>query len=233
MDYLSLLGASPDDLFDRLEARKWLRKTAMDGYYVYLLWRVDKDVPIPFYVGKGTGLRFVHHEAERKSRNNFHRWRIISYLRQTSSPVKYSFPLIKSPEEDALEEEMRIVSVVGRHAERTGPLTNLTIGGENRPSRPVYAADALYSSVTAAAAALAVHPPAITRRIKRGWSGYYYVDEGQREQVAPHRKYAVVINNIEYPNQSTAAAAMGIPLPTIQWRIQNRKPGYVSANPFI
>lgn len=104
-------------------------------------------------------------------------------------------------------------------------------GSESPVSRAVVADGVRHETLAQAAAALGVHPPAIVRRIKRGWPGYYYEEEGQRPQTKPHRKYAVRVHGIEYPSFVAAGNALGVAHQTIRCRTLAGAPGYSCDNP--
>lgn len=77
---------------------------------------------IPFYVGKGTGKRC----ASFKTRSAF--WKSVS------KNGWYFSILFRGTEQDCLDLELRIVKKIGRRDLSTGPLVNLTSGGDGMRS---------------------------------------------------------------------------------------------------
>ena len=97
----------------------------MDDFYVYVLF---DHFGIPRYIGKGRGDRWHHHEV-RKSKN----YPKNAFIRETMRTLG-EIPKIKLrehiTEREAFETEIALISAIGRLNIRTGPLTNLTDGGE-------------------------------------------------------------------------------------------------------
>lgn len=88
----------------------------------------------PFYVGKGKNNRAESHlhECNLKAERNRHKSNTIrKILKQKLTPI-----IIKAfetdVEEDAFNEEIRLIALFGRADLKKGPLTNLTDGGEGK-----------------------------------------------------------------------------------------------------
>jgi uncharacterized protein len=110
----------------RDEAHQHLRNYPQ-RHYVYVLL---KPCGTPFYVGKGIGARvFAHESAARNTVDKSHKLNTIRALHNAGSLVLYSITICQSAA-DALTRERELIQLFGRHDLGTGPLTNLTDGGE-------------------------------------------------------------------------------------------------------
>jgi uncharacterized protein len=110
----------------RDEAQQRLRNCPQ-RHYVYVLL---KPCGTPFYVGKGIGARvFAHESAARNTADKSHKLNTIRALHTAGSSILYSITFCQS-EADALTKERELIQLFGRHDSGTGPLTNLTDGGE-------------------------------------------------------------------------------------------------------
>lgn len=212
-------------------SRKW---------YVYAIWRSDGAAPIPFYVGKGRGYRVMHHELPSKGGRNLHKQRIIDLHRARGLPLGYTLSFYAS-ERSAFCAECRLIARLGRRGIGTGVLANLTDGGEgtaghiglrgdaNPRARAVMADGERFAYVGAAAAKHGVDTTLILFRIRNGWPGYYYEDEGQRPPkrgiTRRYRKEVSVLGRV-YPSLSEAARATGLRLSLIAARIARGWAGY-------
>ncbi len=102
-------------------------------YYVYAY--IDPHTSIPFYIGYGHGTRSIDHLNEAKSRTNRvptnpHKINKIKQLINTGVE-----PIIRIIDDNltkqtAKELEVFLIEFVGRRVDGTGPLTNLTGGGD-------------------------------------------------------------------------------------------------------
>jgi hypothetical protein len=92
-------------------------------FYVYL--HIRKDNGVPFYVGKGHGIRY-----NQKDRKNNHWKNIVN---------KYDFDTIFLEENltelDAFELEKYWIMRIGRISDNSGPLVNITTGGDGCAGR--------------------------------------------------------------------------------------------------
>lgn len=239
-DYLAELDCSAEAITSLQTAWSIVRSTA-DRWYVYVLWRLDLYRPIPFYVGKGRKYRFTHHEMRSELPLNPHKRRIIERHEKLGLKIGYSIHAYDLDEQDALDAEAALIEKLGRRNRNLGPLTNLTNGGEgtsghlglrgdtNPKSRAVFANGRRYAWMGAAAATLDIEPSALSHRIKNGWPGYYYEDEGQRParvRLLERYRRAVVAEGGQYPSLSDASRATGIDVRQIYKRIHYGWPGY-------
>jgi len=100
------------------------------GHFYY------KDVDLefefePFYVGKGCGRRYLSHLGSSKSATkNENRFKRISRIRQASETPIVLKVLKDVTENESLAKEVKIIHAIGRKNINTGPLTNLSGGGE-------------------------------------------------------------------------------------------------------
>lgn len=112
--------------------------------YVYVLVRPDTGQP--FYIGKGKGDRWMHHEMRNKTKND-HKGRVISLLLECGLGIDKFKVAEALSNDEACAMEKALIAMIGRHPH--GPLTNRTDGGEGL-----------------------VNPTAEVReRIGRGWRG--------------------------------------------------------------
>ena len=114
------------DLFDATSVRGKLRESF--PFYVYVLCRPCGE---PFYVGKGVKLRCLQHEAEaRNTKSLTHKLNVIRSLHRQGLNVFYHIDSSFLDEASAHERERTLISEIGRHDLKSGPLTNQTDGGE-------------------------------------------------------------------------------------------------------
>jgi hypothetical protein len=122
-----LLGSSIIYSHEKDLVRETLRKN-IDSFYVYLLGHPNG---IPFYVGKGKKDRVFCHEANAiNTHHKSYKLNTIRALHKGKLPVYYYIDSFHSSEAEAHSRERFLIQSIGRHDLKTGPLTNLTDGGE-------------------------------------------------------------------------------------------------------
>jgi hypothetical protein len=94
------------------------------NFYVYFLDRLDGT---PFYVGRGTGNRWLMHEYKAK-RGRSYKDNIICQIRDAGFPVPKRKVAEGLTHAEANALEIEIIAKLGRHPH--GPLVNMTAGGE-------------------------------------------------------------------------------------------------------
>jgi hypothetical protein len=117
-------------LFDAMDvgAASEAIRIASKRFYVYVLVRPDGE---PFYVGKGLGKRLFNHEAEARNTNlRTHKLNVIRSIVRSGGEVGYALPHFCENEAEAHGIETKLISSIGRHDLKKGPLTNQTDGGE-------------------------------------------------------------------------------------------------------
>jgi hypothetical protein len=103
-------------------------KVSNKSFYVYVLLRLDGQ---PFYVGKGIRNRIFNHEAEaRNTTLKTHKLNLIRTIIKTGGELRYALPHFCDDEAEAHVFEVKLISSIGRHDLKKGPLTNQTDGGE-------------------------------------------------------------------------------------------------------
>ena len=116
-----------------------------DHYYVYALLDARRpgtyqyeDLMFdyePFYIGKGSNDRMYAHVSVVKKQGidcNIVKSRKINAILKEGLNVKYKKLYQYQPEDRALSLEIDVTKKIGRLNIKTGPLTNLTEGGEKR-----------------------------------------------------------------------------------------------------
>ena len=242
-NYFEMLGLAPCDLLSREAVLEVVRSAPKGAHYVYSLWIADRAEPKPFYIGKGTGRRVLGHEASHQRAVNSVKWRILSRMRSKGIRPNFAIHAMDVPIEDALALEINLIARVGRLIAKTGPLANITEGGEGirgmrgengYTSIPVIAEGRRFSCFVEADAALGIHKGRTRYLVENGHPGYYR--EGQPQKM-PWRKghpakaehpmaRAVVADGTRYGLLGEAAAALGVGSPCIIQRINFGWPGY-------
>jgi len=100
-------------------------------FYVYVYYKPNGT---PFYVGKGKGKRYLSHlqEAKKEITSDCNRLKISTIrkiLRSGQEPI-IKVINVNLEENNAFELEEYLISTIGRIDLGTGPLTNLTKGGD-------------------------------------------------------------------------------------------------------
>lgn len=91
---------------------------------------------LPFYVGKGNGRRMYAHVFEAKSKrdgeyvNNKPHHCLIREILNEGLDIIYEKVLFNVSEDQALKKERNLIEELGRINQQTGPLLNLTAGGQ-------------------------------------------------------------------------------------------------------
>lgn len=96
-------------------------------FYVYLLF----DGDVPFYVGKGSGTRMYNHYKQATQTNKRHP--VLDKIRQmlrADKKIRYEKIFESDDSAEAYLIEIKTISSIGRRNLGTGPLLNLTDGGE-------------------------------------------------------------------------------------------------------
>jgi len=216
----------------------------MEDFYVYLLWKMYGDEPLPFYVGKGHKDRIIKHESPSEIQN-LHKVNIIKKHKKFSIDVGYSILSWHKLEEDAFRKEVELISNIGRADLFQGSLTNKTDGGDGtrghlapkrgdvHNARVIYAVvDNLctrFACIEDCAEKLGVEGGTVTARIRNGWPGYYYEDEGQQPLCKDFRgKYRRLVHTPEgnFESLSDAARQLGISFKQIHKWISRGWEGY-------
>lgn len=122
----SQCGWHEGGLMDRPRLRNILRE-CRDHSYLYVLCRPDGQ---PFYIGKGKGDRVLHHEREALGPGRSHKLNVIRSVVAKGGAIRYRLLGRFEHEAVCLAREIEEIRQVGRHDLGTGPLTNLTAGGE-------------------------------------------------------------------------------------------------------
>lgn len=239
-DYLAELGTSRADL--HMPNRGLPRRAGLLGaFYVYVLWADLPTGPVPFYVGKGTRSRYSAHWRRDDLKADTWCSRVIRKLRWSGTSILVSFTARGLSEADAHRIEMDTIARLGRRQHRTGPLVNHTDGGEGvsgiqrtAPNRrPTYADGVRYETAVEAAAAHNIAIAALLARIRRGWPGFYYEDQGQhpcrmgrRTGADNHRTRPVIADGRRYQTVTAAARHLDCHPPAILRRIRAGWDGY-------
>ncbi len=95
-------------------------------FYVYALLLADGETP--FYIGKGKGKRWLHHELPCNLRRNSHRGNVIRKLLHEIGEVPKAKIVEDVTESRAHAIEIKLIAIFGRWP--NGPLVNKTDGGE-------------------------------------------------------------------------------------------------------
>ncbi len=212
-----------------------------DDYYVYIIWKMYEDHPIPFYIGKGHYQRIARHEMNSEFPNNIYKTRIINKHKKLGIECGYSIVHFFGDENAALSTEVDLIALIGRADLNQGPLANKTDGGDgtlghfapkggnSHSARPVIANGKRYSCLKDAGSALKIDPGTVAARIKNGWKGYYYENEGQRAQskiiLGRYRKPVMVLGQ-KFISASDASRKLNMDIRMIAKRIKYGWKGY-------
>ena len=108
----------------------------MNKYYVYIL--IDSSNSQPFYVGKGQGDRMLKHLYDAQSRDKHtgefihHKPHHVHIRRMCEAGVEivYHKDLESVTQTQALNRERELIERIGRKITNTGPLLNISKGGQ-------------------------------------------------------------------------------------------------------
>ena len=108
--------------------------TRKPGLYLYDKYKFAYE---PFYVGKGHGNRYISHLKFAKSNkikdsNYLKMNKIKKIIKETNNDPIIHIIENNLTEKNAFNLEKQLISIIGRIDKKTGPLTNLTDGGEGK-----------------------------------------------------------------------------------------------------
>ncbi|MBN2789431.1 MAG: hypothetical protein JXR69_04525 [Candidatus Delongbacteria bacterium] len=227
------------EITSKSKISKIVRNT--DDYYVYILWKMYKSSPIPFYVGKGHIDRVIKHEMASEINSNIHKSNIIKKHEKLQVKLGYSIVQFYKKEEYAFKKEEDLIALIGRYDQDQGPLANKTDGGDgskghlakkggdSASAKPLYAKNVRYSCLKEAGEAFGVDPGTIGARIKTGWDGYYFEGEKQRKpskNITGKYRKPVVVEGKEFISTSEASRTLRIDVRRISKRIKYGWEGY-------
>lgn len=104
-----------------------LLKANEGKFYIYQLSKPDGT---PFYIGKGIRRRIFNHEIEANGPRYSHKINVIRRIKSEGRSIDYAILDFYESESDCHSREIAEILRIGRHDLKTGPLTNLTSGGE-------------------------------------------------------------------------------------------------------
>ena len=108
-------------------------------YYVYKL--IDPRDNKPFYIGKGKGNRFSHHEKEAKKGSKHDKCERIRDILEAGLQIAHEIVKEFEKEQDAYDYEEQLIAEIGLHN-----LTNIAKGGR-LPIKPVDEYEGLVNSI--------------------------------------------------------------------------------------
>ena len=243
MDYINWVELLGVKVLTREKVYKLIGKS--DDYYVYIIWKTYTDELVPFYVGKGHWQRIIKHGIKSDHNSNKYKTNIMKKHERQGVECGYSIFDFYKDEDEALGVEMELITLIGRSDLKLGPLANKTDGGDgtkghlapkggdSASARPVFAKGKRYGCLKDAGLAHNIESGSIVARIKNGWKGYYYEDEGQRPQlkkILGRYKKKVSINGIKYESASEASRQTGMDVRMIAKRIGYGWEGYYYLN---
>ena len=98
----------------------------MNKFYVYAY--VEPQTHVKFYIGKGCGDRYKNIKSRKRNKHLYNK--LNKLLKVYSIEDIVVFLDQNLTEQAALEYEINLISEIGRITEKTGPLLNITAGGE-------------------------------------------------------------------------------------------------------
>lgn len=133
------------------------------GTYTYDTLQFNYE---PFYVGKGHGNRATRHlrPSFLAKEDNPHKCHIINKIQSEGKEPIIMKVLEGVSELVSLNEEVRIINIIGRRVDGHGPLTNLTLGGNGTKL-------------------IGSQNPMYQRNLFQVWEARYGTEEAQRRQI--------------------------------------------------
>jgi hypothetical protein len=111
----------------KVEILEALRAEKERRFYVYQLSKPDGS---PFYIGKGIGSRLFAHERDALGPDRSHKLNLIRQMHRLGLEIEYQILEFYACEKECHAREVAEILRLGRHDLKTGPLANLTAGGE-------------------------------------------------------------------------------------------------------
>jgi uncharacterized protein len=112
---------------EKSEIAKLIKAQTGRRFYVYQLSRPNGT---PFYIGKGVGNRVFCHENDARGPERSHKLNVIRQIHDAGQSIRYGIVAFFDCESECHLREIEEILRIGRHDLKTGPLTNLTAGGE-------------------------------------------------------------------------------------------------------
>lgn len=101
-------------------------RRAQPIFYVYVYW-IDGE---PFYIGKGCGNRYAAHFSEWQEGRTIMQRKMRKLLQENGHNIEVTFFIKGVDESTAFKWEAFLIKALGRRCDQSGPLCNLTWGGE-------------------------------------------------------------------------------------------------------
>ena len=139
------------------------RKPGLFSYGSNLIFKFE-----PFYVGKGKGRRSKEHarEAFRAGVANSYKTNKIKKIISSGYEVRYKHTTKTLSEKEALDLERVLIKAIGRIDLKTGPLCNLSTGGEYPTAGPLTG-----KKISAAKKGVPIHSEEEKKRISERLTG--------------------------------------------------------------
>ena len=209
-------------------------------FYVYEM--INPATDEVFYVGKGSGYRYLVHERESKSSpalwTNPGKCHTILQILATNQDIKYNICNF-ADEKEAYRYERQLIYKYGRLCNNTGTLTNLLPGGKGGSPHVVYVFNRSdgsfvgeFASQAEASVALGVSPSSISETLSNNRTGsrlYLF----SRTRVVPNKHIKPNINVYELPTKTLlgsfntelqAATAIGVAQTLISGTLLHKQP---------
>jgi hypothetical protein len=148
----------------------------------------------PFYVGKGSGHRVIKHFWY-KNHPNVHLGRRIAAIEKTGAKVGVTVIDVDS-EFLAFELECLLISMIGRRSVGSGPLCNLTLGGEGLAG--FQHSDESKSLISKSKAGKKQDPDVVARRNQKNTGQKRTPDQRARMAEAARKRFADPVKRKEF-----------------------------------